>query len=55
MSNEKPVIVKSGSGGWAVAFVLAIVMIAGGLYIYNTGALDGSKDIEVKIELPKIE
>lgn len=54
--NEKTTVVTTGGGaGWTVAVILLAVLIGGGLYLYSSGMLDNSKDIEVKIELPKAE
>lgn len=43
---------SSGGAGWFVAILLLIVLGVGGLYLYNSGALDGSKDVNVSIDVP---
>ena len=44
---------SSGGAGWFIAILLLIVLGVGGLYLYNSGALDGSSDVDVSIDVPE--
>ena len=44
---------SSGGAGWFIAILLLIVLGVGGLYLYNSGALDGSSDVNVSIDVPE--
>ncbi len=52
--HETVVVGNKSGAGWFVAILLLLVLAAGGAYLYSTGALDGQKDINVNIELPKV-
>lgn len=52
--HETVFVNNKGGAGWFVAILLLLVIAGGGVYLYNTGALDGKKDINVNIELPKV-
>jgi len=43
---------SSGGAGWFIAILLLIVLGVGGLYLYNSGALTGSNDVNVSIDVP---
>lgn len=43
---------SSGGAGWFIAILLMIVIGIGGFYLYNTGALNGSNDVNVTIDVP---
>jgi len=44
---------SSGGAGLFIAILLLIVLGVGGLYLYNSGALDGSSDVNVSIDVPE--
>ncbi|CAN7614334.1 hypothetical protein [Neorhizobium sp. LjRoot104] len=55
MGDREPTgIHTGGSGGWAVAVILLIAAITGGLFLFEGGYL-GNRDIGIKLTLPKIE
>lgn len=43
---------SSGGAGWFIAILLLIVLGIGGLYLYNSGALTDSNDVNVTIDVP---
>jgi len=43
---------SSGGAGWFIAILLLIVLGVGGLYLYNSGALTDSNDVNVTIDVP---
>ena len=49
--REPTVINRDSGGGWAVAAILLIVVIAGG---YASGYL-GDRDVNIDVSLPKVE
>ena len=57
MSDREPTVINtgsSGSGGWAVAVILLIVLFGLGLYLFGGGLLSEG-DVNVDVSLPKVE
>jgi len=55
MREREPTVIHTGSsGGWAVAVVLLIVAIAGGIFLFEGGYL-GNHGVGINVTLPKIE
>lgn len=55
MSDKNTTVVTSSSGAnWLIALGLFIIIAGGAYVIWNGGLPNDSKDVEVKIELPKI-
>lgn len=54
MRDREPTVIHTGGGGWAVAAILLIVVIAGALFLFETGYL-ANRDIGIAVTLPKIE
>ncbi|CDN57384.1 Hypothetical protein RG1141_PA05490 (plasmid) [Neorhizobium galegae bv. officinalis bv. officinalis str. HAMBI 1141] len=55
MSDREPIVIRtSGSGGWAVAVILLVAVIAGGFFLFEAGYL-GNHDVDIGVTLPKIE
>ncbi|MDR6820254.1 hypothetical protein J2X76_005451 [Neorhizobium sp. 2083] len=55
MSEREPTGIRSGGrGGWAVAIVLLVVAITGGLLLFEGGYL-GNRTVGINVTLPKIE
>ena len=59
MSDREPTVIttgSSGSGGWAVAVILLIVLFGLGLYLFGGGLFsEGARDVNVDVSLPKVE
>jgi len=54
MSDREPTVIDTGgSGGWAVAAILLII-IAGGLILFEGGYL-GTRNVDIDVSLPKVE
>ena len=51
-----PTVIETGGGGagWFVAVVVLIVALIGGYFLFN-GSVDNGKDVNVKIQLPKVD
>ncbi|WP_117195972.1 hypothetical protein [Rhizobium terrae] len=55
MSDREPTVIHTGgSGGWAVAVILLITIIAGGFLLFEGGYL-GGRDVNIDVSLPKVE
>lgn len=56
MSDRKPTAINThgGSDGWTVAAILLIVIIAGGLILFEGGYL-GGRNVDIDVSLPKVE
>ncbi|TGS10309.1 hypothetical protein EN852_026925 [Mesorhizobium sp. M2E.F.Ca.ET.209.01.1.1] len=56
--SDGPTVVNSGSGGAAVAIVLAILAIVGLLFftgVINLNGNGGPKEVSVSVNAPKVE
>ncbi|UIK08704.1 hypothetical protein [Neorhizobium galegae] len=53
MRDREPTVIHTGGGGWAVAAILLIMVVAG-LFLFESGYL-GNRDIGIDVTLPKIE
>jgi hypothetical protein len=55
MSDREPTVINRDSGGgWAVAAILLIVVIAGAFILYASGYL-GDRDVNIDVSLPKVQ
>ena len=57
MADREPTIINTGSngsGGWAVAAILLIVLFGIGLCLFGGGLL-GDGDVDVDVSLPRAE
>lgn len=55
MREREQTIVEAGeSGGWAVAIILLVVAIAGGLVLFEGGYF-GNRDVNINVSLPKVD
>ncbi len=45
---------RDSSGGWAVAVIVLILIIAGGFLLYEGGYL-GGRSASIDVSLPKVE
>jgi len=56
MTDEKITVIKTGElTGWIIALLLVIIIGIAAGYLYSTGAFDQSNDLNIKIELPKVD
>jgi hypothetical protein len=54
MPDEEPASREDNSGGWSIAVVILILIIAGGFLLYEGGYL-GGRDSSIDVSLPKVE
>ncbi len=55
MRNEEPKAVQADrSGGWALAVIILILIIASGFLLYEGGYL-GGRNSSIDVSLPKVE
>jgi hypothetical protein len=52
--RDTTVVKSGGSGGWIVAVLVLLAVIAGGAYLYSGGAMDGSKDVNISVDVPDV-
>lgn len=57
--SEGPTVINTGGdgggGGWAVAIILAVVLVIGGLWVFgglNFGG--GDRDVDVTLDVPAV-
>ncbi|WP_037086737.1 hypothetical protein [Neorhizobium vignae] len=54
MRDREPTVIHTGGGGWAVAAILPIAVVACGLFLFESGYLS-NRDIGIDVTLPKVE
>jgi hypothetical protein len=56
MSDRNPTGINRSerSGGWAVAVLLLVAIISGGLILFEGGYL-GSRSVDINVSLPKVD
>ena len=53
MSDERPTIIQTGgNGGWAIAVVILVVVVAGILYFSGAFHIGRSGNVNVNVEAP---
>ncbi|WP_223477456.1 hypothetical protein [Oricola indica] len=51
--RETRIVYTNGGAGWLIAALLLVVIGMGGFYLYQSGALTGSNDVSVTIDVPE--
>jgi hypothetical protein len=54
MRDREPTVIPAGGGGWAVTAILPIVVVAGGLFPFESDYLS-NRDIGIDVTLSKME